>query len=85
MGNRRQPFDATFGLHRTTAVTFHHNGVALNVPAQAPISVFDDTNPLKYWSTANPLGSVQVAGAGTKIRVVSELPVLDMIVIAVTN
>ena len=32
LGNRRQPFDATFGQERTDAVTFHLNGVAKQGP-----------------------------------------------------
>ena len=32
MGNRRQPFDATFGQEKTDAVTFHRNGVADHRP-----------------------------------------------------
>ena len=31
LGNRRQPFDATFGQEKTDAVTFHLNGVATTV------------------------------------------------------
>ena len=31
LGNRRQPFDATFGQEKTDAVTFHLNGVATKV------------------------------------------------------
>ena len=45
LGNRRQPFDATFGQEATDAVTFHRNGTALTVPSSPAIPVFDDTNP----------------------------------------
>ena len=69
LGNRRQPFDATFGQEATDAVTFHRNGVALTVPSSPGIPVFDDTNPNKYWSSANPLSSVKVAGTGTSMTV----------------
>ncbi len=72
LGNRRQPFDATFGLEWTNAITLHHNGVELNVPSHAPAPVFNDSNPNKYWSADNPQGSVKVAGSGTVIRVVSQ-------------
>jgi immune inhibitor A len=50
-------------------VTFHRNGVALTVPSSPGIPVFDDTNPNKYWSSANPLSSVKVAGTGTSMTV----------------
>jgi immune inhibitor A len=73
LGNRRQPYDATFGLVATDSVTFHRNGVALTVPSTPGISTFSDADPLKYWSAANPWSSVQVAGHGTKIQVVLDI------------
>jgi immune inhibitor A len=69
LGNRRQPFDATFGTQKTDAVTFHRNGVPLTVPSVPGVKVFDDTDPNQYWSAANPWNSVKVAGTGTKISV----------------
>jgi immune inhibitor A len=69
LGNRRQPFDATFGQEATDAVTFHRNGTALSVPSSPGIPVFDDTDPNKYWSSLNPLSSVKVAGTGTSMTV----------------
>ena len=69
LGNRRQPFDATFGQEATDAVTFHRNGVATTVPSSAGIPTFDDTDPNRYWSAANPLGSTKVAGSGTVLTV----------------
>ena len=42
LGNRRQPFDATFGQEATDAVTFHRNGVPTTVPSRAGIPTFDD-------------------------------------------
>ncbi|GAA1908033.1 immune inhibitor A [Lapillicoccus jejuensis] len=69
LGNRRQPFDATFGLEQTDAVTFHHNGVAKTLGARPGIPTFNDTDPERYWDAANPGGSVKVAGTGTKITV----------------
>ncbi|CCH76077.1 putative secreted protease [Nostocoides japonicum T1-X7] len=71
LGNRRQPFDATFGLEATDAVTLHHNGVALKVPSQPAIPVFDDAYPNKYWTADNPMSSVKVAGSGLKLTVKS--------------
>jgi immune inhibitor A len=73
LGNRRQPFDATFGTQRTDPVTFHRNGVAVSVPSQPAIGTFDDSDPNRYWSSANPQGSVKVAGTGTKIAVKLEI------------
>ena len=71
LGNRRQPFDATFGLEATDAVTFHRNGVPTTVPSQRAMPTFDDSDPERYWSAANPWSSVKVAGTGTKIQVLS--------------
>jgi immune inhibitor A len=69
LGNRRQPFDATFGLEATDAVTFHKNGVATEVPSSPGIPTFDDTDPNRYWTAQNPWASTKVAGSGTKITV----------------
>ena len=69
LGNRRQPFDATFGLEKTDAVTFHRNGIATNVPSQEAIPTFDDSDPNRYWDSTNPWSSVKVAGSGTSMRV----------------
>ncbi len=38
------------------------------------MTVFDDTNPNAYYDPANPMGSVRVAGTGTKIKVVKSGP-----------
>jgi immune inhibitor A len=69
LGNRRQPFDATFGQEATDAVTFHKNGVATTVPSSRGIPVFDDSDPNGYWDATNPQNSVQVAGEGVRMRV----------------
>jgi immune inhibitor A len=69
LGNRRQPFDATFGQERTDAVTFHRNGVATKVPSQPAIPTFDDRDPNRYWTADNPWASTKVAGSGTTITV----------------
>ncbi len=45
LGNRRQPFDATFGQEATDAVTFHRNGVATRGPVAPAIPTFDDSRP----------------------------------------
>jgi immune inhibitor A len=86
LGNRRQPFDATFGLHKTDSVTFHRNGAAVTVPSQPAIPVFNDTNPNAYYSTANPQNSVKVAGAGVKIQVLTDLEgLVNLMTVKVTT
>lgn len=69
LGNRRQPFDATFGQEKTDAVTFHLNGVATKVKSSKAIPTFYDLDKKKYWTADNPWASTQVAGTGTKITV----------------
>ena len=72
LGNRRQPFDATFGLERTDKVTFHRNGVPTTVPSQKGIPTFDDAYPNKYWTADNPWSSTKTAGSGVKVTVVKQ-------------
>jgi immune inhibitor A len=69
LGNRRQPFDATFGQEATDEVTFHRNGVATTVPSSPGIPTFDDSDVNRYWSAANPWASTKVAGSGTSMTV----------------
>jgi len=69
LGNRRQPFDATFGQEATDAVTFHRNGVATVVPSSKGIPTFDDSVVDRYWSSKNPWNSTKVAGSGTSLTV----------------
>ncbi len=84
--NRYQPFDASFGLEATDPVTFHQEYCAAEdadgnctevktqtseVPSQPGVAVFDDSDPMAYYDADNPQGSVQVAGSGVKLRVVS--------------
>ena len=69
LGNRRQPFDATFGQEKTDAVTFHLNGVPTTVKSSKAIPTFYDLDKKAYWTADNPQNSVQVAGSGTKITV----------------
>ncbi|WP_305789512.1 immune inhibitor A domain-containing protein [Symbioplanes lichenis] len=71
--NRRQPFDATFGLQKTDKITLHRNGVPVTVPSSKAIPVFDDSDPLRYYSALNPQSSVKVAGAGVKIEVKTQI------------
>ena len=77
LGNRRQPFDATFGLERTDAVTFHRQDLvggqpvtsSVTVPSRQMQATFDDSDPNRYWSALNPWSSVKVAGTGTSVTV----------------
>jgi len=72
--NRIQSFDSTFGVERTDPISLHRETATgmttLSVPAQAPVSTFDDSDPERYYDAANPMGSVKVAGVGVTIRVV---------------
>ncbi|WP_424851847.1 immune inhibitor A domain-containing protein [Streptomyces sp. SAI-170] len=93
--NRRQPFDATFGREATDAVCLHKevkvgSGPSATVetreacaPSVVGIPVFDDTDPTAYYSTANPTGSVKVAGHGVKVTVTGDLG--DDLTISVLN
>ncbi|WEV79317.1 immune inhibitor A [Janibacter cremeus] len=83
LGNRRAPFDATFGTQRTDEVTFHNNGVPETVSSRAGIPLFDDTDPERYWDEDSPLASTKVAGSGTTIEVMSELSHKDQLVVDV--
>ena len=83
LGNRRQPFDATFGQEATDAVTFHRLGVATVVASQPAIPTFDDSDPNRYWSTLNPMASTKVAGTGTSISVVDTSKQGDQMIVNV--
>ncbi|GAB4076502.1 M6 family metalloprotease domain-containing protein [Nostocoides australiense] len=71
--NRIQTLDATFGLENTDPISLHRETTAgmttLEVPSQPAVSVFDDSDPNRYYDPANPMGSVIVAGVGVKITV----------------
>ncbi|WP_228769639.1 immune inhibitor A domain-containing protein [Actinokineospora alba] len=93
--NRRQPFDATFGLEATDATCLHKEALSGKgktqtvvtqeacAPAGPAIPVFDDTNPDAYYSAANPQGSVKVAGHGVKVTVTGDAG--DDLTISVVN
>jgi len=81
--NRIQTYDATFGPGPTHPLDLHREvagadgAVTMTTLETKPsphVSVFDDTNPNAYYDTANPMGSVRVAGTGTKIKVVKSGP-----------
>lgn len=80
--NRRQPFDATFGLDPVDPVCLHkqvpdsstagyttYEACAKDLAAKA---TFDDTNPDAYWSAENPQNSVKVAGHGVRATVTGQ-------------
>ena len=69
LGNRRQPFrrDLRSGGHRRGDLPPQRRSRDGSVAPGIP--VFDDTNPNKYWSSANPWNSVKVAGTGTSMTV----------------
>ncbi len=64
--NRRQPFDATFGLQATDAIALHKEVfvghgksqtvelVAASAPSNPGIPTFDDTDEDAYWSDGQP-------------------------------
>ncbi|MFY1688471.1 immune inhibitor A domain-containing protein [Plantactinospora sp. WMMB782] len=84
--NRRSSFDATFSRFAKPAQTFHLNGVATTVPKLNPVTVFNDSDPNRYWSAQNPMNSVKVAGTGTKIELLLENRLIsDLAIIKVSN
>ncbi len=84
LGNRRQPFDATFGQESTDAVKFYRLGVPVKVPSTKAIPVFDDTQANRYWDKDNPWNSVMVAGSGTRIEVARTSPLGDQMLVKVS-
>jgi immune inhibitor A len=84
--NRRSSYDATFSRFTKPAQTFHLNGVPTTVPKLNPVTVFNDSQPDRYWSPQNPLNSVKVAGTGTKIELLLENRLIsDLAIIKITN
>ena len=77
LGNRRSPFDATFGTQPVPAVAFHTqraDGTVLTagLGKQPAIATFTDADPNKYWRASAPMASVKVAGAGVTITVTKQ-------------
>jgi len=81
--NRREPFDATFGVESTDEVCLHKQvadkkapdgyvTLAACAPSSPGIATFDDSNPDAYWNSANPQNSTKVAGIGVTATVTSE-------------
>ncbi|QBX57613.1 M6 family metalloprotease domain-containing protein [Nocardioides seonyuensis] len=82
--NRREPFDATFGLDTVDPVCLHKEvagGTRKNPTVEtveacaggvAQKATFDDTDPLAYYDEAAPQNSVKVAGVGVKATVMAD-------------
>ena len=93
--NRRQPFDATFGLNPVPETCLHKQvltgkgkaqavqTVAACAPASAAIPTFDDSDPDAYYDPSNPQGSTKVAGAGVKATVTGQNG--NVLTVQVTN
>jgi len=80
--NRIQTFDSTFNPSKewTDRISLHREVVGedgdvamtrLTVPSRPGVSVFDDSDPMRYYDPENPTGSVIVGGTGTQVRVVN--------------
>jgi immune inhibitor A len=82
--NRRQPFDAVFGLKSITEQCLTkevqsgtkssptYSEVKACAPANAGKPTFSDSDPDAYWSSANPQNSVKVAGVGVTATVTGQ-------------
>jgi immune inhibitor A len=93
--NRRQPFDATFGLQDVPKMCLHKEVLAGKgksqtvatveacAEANAGIPTFNDSDPAAYYSTANPQNSVKVAGHGVTATVTAQSG--NVLTVSVTN
>lgn len=78
--NRRQPFDAAFGLDKVKETCLHkevESGDRVRTleacaPKSRAMPTFNDSDPDRYWDASNPMGSTKVAGVGVKATVVKE-------------
>lgn len=82
--NRREPYDATFGLDQLDPVCLSKEvagGTRKNPtvtllkacgPTGSQQATFDDSDPLAYYDTAAPQNSVKVAGAGVTATVTAD-------------
>lgn len=79
--NRREPFDATFGLDATDPVCLHKQvalkkgGYTTLAACQASlpgVATFDDTSPDAYWDATNPQNSTKVAGVGVTATITAD-------------
>ncbi len=85
--NRRQPFDATFGLQNLDPVTLHKEvlvgkgksqtvdyvGAVGSVATDKQAATFSDADVDAYFHSSNPLGGVLVAGHGVTVTVTSQV------------
>ncbi|MFE5670958.1 immune inhibitor A domain-containing protein [Agromyces sp. NPDC056523] len=81
--NRRQPFDATFGIDKLDAVTLHKEvlvgkgksqtvdyvGAVGSTGDEDRAATFSDADEDAYFHSSNPLGGVIVAGHGVSVTV----------------
>jgi immune inhibitor A len=93
--NRRQPFDATFGIQDVPQLCLHNEVLTGNAASQTVATVeacaqanpgiptFNDGDPAAYYSTANPQNSVQVAGHGVTATVTAQSG--NVLTVSVTN
>jgi immune inhibitor A len=92
--NRRQPFDATFGLLAVPKTCLHKEVVTgkgqsqtvqtLEACAQSgSMPTFTDSNKDAYYSTANPQNSVRVAGHGVTATVTRQVG--NVLTVSVSN
>ncbi|MDQ0893581.1 immune inhibitor A domain-containing protein [Agromyces ramosus] len=82
--NRRQPFDATFGLQQADVVSLHKQvvvgkgktqsieSVSADAPTGLQTTTFTDLDPNAFFHSSNPLGGVIVAGHGVTVTVTSQ-------------
>jgi immune inhibitor A len=94
--NRREPFDATFGLQATDRVCLHKEVADRKAPdgyrtldacqdSLPGVATFDDTDEDGYYDSANPQNSTLVSGLGVKATVLTENADTGYITVQVTN
>ena len=75
---REQHYDATFGLQRTDKFVLPAFGVPQVIPSREARPVFDDTDPLRFYTPFADAGipwvGVIVAGAGVRLEVEQQSP-----------
>lgn len=75
---REQHYDATFGLQRTDQFVLPAFGVAQVIPRRDARPVFDDTDPLRFYTPFADAGipwvGVIVAGTGVRLEVGQQSP-----------
>jgi immune inhibitor A len=92
--NRRQPFDATFGLQAVPQTCLHKEvlvgkGKRQSVETDAActsspaLAQFADTGENAYWSADNPMGSTKLPGSGVTATVTGQDG--DVLTVAVHN